>query len=179
MGGIAKPPVSITLVEHRPLVIYLKNEKPLGVTVKGKEFRNYLSPNLAWVPVNGTLEKRGKFLVFTTLSPSAVLKLKLPLEKGWYTLGLCMKSSRSWNEIAPARVAVLTKERSYGGLAQVSTELRPFYYVFNMPEDGTAEIAIEFNGSAVYQIGCLFLSNDLSTSKPNGEFLKGEVTQRT
>lgn len=169
-----KPPISLTLLEDRPIVIYLKNEKPLEVIVKGKKFRNYLSPNLAWTPVNGTLEKQEEFLIFTTLSPSAVLKLKLPLEKGWYTLGLCMKSSRSWNEIAPVRVAVRTKERIYGGLAQVSTEWRPFYYVFNMPEDGTAEIAIEFNGSAVYQIGCLFLSHDLSTSKPNGEFLKGE-----
>lgn len=169
-----KPPISLILLEDRPIVIYLKNEKPLEVTVKGKKFRNYLSPNLVWTPVNGTLEKQEEFLIFTTLSPSAVLKLKLSLEKGWYTLGLCMKSSRSWNEIAPARVAVRTKERIYGGLAQVSTEWRPFYYVFNMPEEGIAEIAIEFNGSAVYQIGCLFLSNDLSTSKPNGEFLKGE-----
>lgn len=170
----SKPPISITLVEDRPIVVYLKSEKPLEVIVKGKRFRNHLSPDLDWSSANGTLEKRDGLLIFTASHPSAVLKLKLPLEKGWYTLSLCMKSSCSWDEIGPVLVTIQTKGKSYGGLAQVSTEWRPFYYVFNMPEEGIAGIAITFNGSAVYQIGCLFLSNDLSTSKPNGEFLKEE-----
>ncbi|RLF79803.1 hypothetical protein DRN32_04340, partial [Thermococci archaeon] len=172
--GENKPPISITLVEDRPIVIPIQTEKPLEIVVKGKKLRNYLSPKLTWISVNGTLEKRDEFLVFATSSSSAMLKLQVSLEKGWYTLGMCMKSSRPWDEINPVRVTIHTKGKSYGGLAQVSTEWRPFYYVFNMPEKGIAEIRIVFNGSAVYEIECLFLSNDLSTSRPNGKFLEGE-----
>ena len=172
--GENKPPISITLVEDRPIVIPIQTEKPLEIVVEGKKLRNYLSPKLTWTSVNGTLEKRDEFLVFATSSSSAMLKLQVSLEKGWYTLGMCMKSSRPWDEINPVRVTIHTKGKSYGGLAQVSTEWRPFYYVFNMPEKGIAEIRIAFNGSAVYEIGCLFLSNDLSTSRPNGKFLEGE-----
>ncbi|KPU63956.1 hypothetical protein EP1X_01860 [Thermococcus sp. EP1] len=169
-------PVSGTLVENRLIIFPIHTKYPIAIVIKGKKFQNHLSTELNWKAINGTIEKKRDVLILSPSRPSSALELTgLKLENGWYTLGLCLKSSQPWGtQIRPVHVTVYTEKNVYGGLAQVSNEWRPFYYVFYMPTDGTITLSLLFNGTATYSIGCLFLSSNISTPKPNGKFLIGE-----